>query len=215
MTIRVLLVDDQKMFVGLLSIMLSRQSDIEVVGGAANGEEALVKVQEHQPDVAVIDIQMPRMNGVDTTRRLRALCPACQVVLLSQHDSMEYIHEGIRDGALSYLLKTDTPEAVIATIRAAARGEARWSQEPFRLLQQSMQQPTSWTSRSDAPKLTNREQDVLQLLGQRVSRRTIAERFSLTETSVKWYVKQIREKLNAKGQDIEAVITMARECGLL
>lgn len=212
MTTRVLLVDDQVMFVQFLSMFLTRQADIEVVGSATNGEDALVRVQQQRPDVAVVDVQMPVMDGVETTRRLRAAYPMCQVVLLSQHDSMERVWEGMRAGALSYILKTDQPEVVVETIRAAARGEARLSREPLRLLQQAMQRAATWTSAMDIPKLTGREQDIVRLLGQGLSRHAIAERLTLSENSVKWYVQQIRKKLNAEGQDLVAV---ARRVGII
>jgi DNA-binding NarL/FixJ family response regulator len=212
MITRVLLVDDQAMFIHMLSLFLAKYADIEVVGSAANGEEALGRAQQHQPDVAVVDVQMPIMDGVETTRRLRAAYPACQVVLFSQHDSMERVWEGMRAGALSYVLKTDKPEAVIDTIRAAARGEARLSQEPLKLFQRAMQLANNGTLRTDVPRLTPREQDVLRLLDQSLSHRAIAERLTVSEESVGWYVKQLRKKLDAKGKDVPAV---ARELGLL
>jgi len=210
MTTRVLLVDDHRVFTQGLAMMLSMQPDIEVVDRAMNGEDALVKVQQHQPHVVVMDIRMEPMNGVEATRRVRGLCPASQVVLLTQYDTMEYVWDGMHAGALSYMLKEDEPEDVLDAIRAAARGEARMSQKPLRLLQEGVRNTNvRHEDGSTVPRLTPRESEVLYALiqdGTTPTNRQLADRLMVSEHTIKTHMDSIFKKLGVtQRHDVAAV----------
>ena len=123
-TIRVLLVDDQALFREGLRMLLSVQPDLDVVGEAANGEEALRQAAALHPQVVLMDLRMPVLDGVAATRRLRATQPECRVIVLTTFDDDEDIFEGLRAGAAGYLLKDVPPSQLVEAIRAAARGES-------------------------------------------------------------------------------------------
>ncbi len=223
MTTRVLLVDDHPVFLHGFSMMLGRQADIEVVDTAGSGQEGLVKAQQQQPDVVVVDIEMPVMNGVETTRRLRALCPECQVVILSQHDSIEKIWEGMCAGALSYVLKGDPPQLVFDAIRAAARGESRLSERPLRQFQRGLERTPRFSERGpqdhEAIRLTPREDEVLRLMANEglLTNEDIAKRMGVTPGTAKWYVVEICKKLGVSSSrhDRERIAEIAHDLGLL
>lgn len=223
MTTRVLLVDDHPVFLHGFSMMLGRQADIEVVGTAGSGQEGLVKAQQQQPDVVVVDIEMPVMNGVETTRRLRALCPNCRVVILSQHDAIEKIWEGMCAGALSYVLKGDPPQLVFDAIRAAARGEARLSERPLRQFQRGLERTSRLSERAAQDqatiRLTAREDEVLRLMANEdlLTNEAIAQRMGVTPGTAKWHVVELCKKLSISSsrRDRERIGDVARDLGLL
>src|SRR5439155_7265851 len=124
MPIRILLADDQALFREGLHTLLSVHTDLEVVGEAGNGEEALRLAAATQPDVILMDVQMPELDGVAATRRLHAEQPACRVILLTTFDDDEYVFEGLRAGAVGYLLKDAPSGRLVEAIQAAARGES-------------------------------------------------------------------------------------------
>jgi DNA-binding NarL/FixJ family response regulator len=216
MTIRVLLVDDQALFREGLHTLLSVHPDLEVVGEAGNGEEALRLAAATRPDVVLMDVQMPVLDGVAATRRLRAALPACRVILLTTFDDDEYVFEGLRAGAVGYLLK-DAPSArLVDAIRAAARGEsflqpsiaAKVVAEYTRLAGSA---PPA--SSSLAEPLTERELEILRLLAEGASNKEIAAKLFLAEGTVKNHVTNILGKLGVTGR-LQAT-NKARELGLL
>src|SRR5919202_4287788 len=122
--IKILLVDDQPLFREGLRTLLSVQSDFEIIGEAGNGEEAIRLARVHRPSVVLMDLQMPVLDGVTATRRLKAEQPECRVIVLTTFDDDEYVFEGLRAGAVGYLLKDAPSEKLCEAIRAAARGES-------------------------------------------------------------------------------------------
>jgi DNA-binding NarL/FixJ family response regulator len=214
--IRVLLADDQPLFREGLHTLLSLQADLDVVGEAHNGAEAVRLAAELKPDVVLMDVQMPELDGVAATRRLHAELPACRVILLTTFDDDEYVFEGLRAGALGYLLK-DAPSArLVDAIRAAARGEsflqpsvaAKVVAEFTRLSGPAPERPTPL-----AEPLSERELEVLRLIAEGASNKDIAARLFLAEGTVKNHVTNILGKLAASGR-LQAV-NRARELGLL
>jgi DNA-binding NarL/FixJ family response regulator len=214
--IRVLLADDQSLFREGLHTLLSLQADLEVVGEAANGAEALRLAAELRPDVVLMDVQMPELDGVAATRRLRAEQPAVRVILLTTFDDDEYVFEGLRAGAAGYLLK-DAPSArLVDAIRAAGRGEsflqpsvaAKVVAEFTRLAGAAAERPAPL-----AEPLSERELEVLRLVAEGASNKDIAARLFLAEGTVKNHVTNILGKLGAAGR-LQAV-NRARELGLL
>jgi DNA-binding NarL/FixJ family response regulator len=214
--IRVLLADDQPLFREGLHTLLSLQADLDVVGEAHNGAEALRLAAELKPDVVLMDVQMPELDGVAATRRLHAELPACRVILLTTFDDDEYVFEGLRAGALGYLLK-DAPSArLVDAIRAAARGEsflqpsvaAKVVAEFTRLSGPAPERPAPL-----AEPLSERELEVLRLIAEGASNKDIAGRLFLAEGTVKNHVTNILGKLVASGR-LQAV-NRARELGLL
>jgi DNA-binding NarL/FixJ family response regulator len=195
--IRVLLADDQNLFREGLHTLLSLHPGLEVVGQASNGAEALDLAASLRPDVVLMDVQMPVLDGVAATRRLHASQPECRVILLTTFDDDEYVFEGLRSGAVGYLLK-DAPSArLVEAIRAAASGEtflqpsvaARVVAEFARL-----------SSPAPAPHalpepLSERELDVLRLLASGHSNREIAAQLFLAEGTVKNHVTNILSKM--------------------
>jgi len=222
MTIRILLADDQALFREGLHTLLSVHAGLEVVGEAGNGEEALQIAAATQPDVVLMDVQMPVLDGVAATRRLHAEQPACRVILLTTFDDDEYVFEGLRAGAVGYLLK-DAPSArLVEAIQAAARGEsflqtsvtAKLVAEFTRL---SQQPPAEGAGPAEANKLaeplTEREIEILRLVAEGASNKDIAGRLFLAEGTVKNHVTSIFGKLGVSGR-LHAV-NRARELGLL
>jgi DNA-binding NarL/FixJ family response regulator len=207
MTIRVLLVDDQALFREGLHTLLSLQSDFEIVGEAGNGVEALQSAARLKPDVILMDVQMPVLDGVAATRRLRAEQPECRVIMLTTFDDDEHVFEGLRAGALGYLLK-DAPSAKLAeAIRAAARGEsflqpsvaAKVVAEFSRLAVPAAPPPQPLVE-----PLSEREIEILRLLARGDSNKEIAAVLVLAEGTVKNHVTNILGKLgvSSRGQAV-------------
>jgi len=189
--IRVALVDDQDLFREGLHTLLSVQPEIDVVGEASNGEEGLALAVRFQPDVVLMDVQMPVLDGVAATRQLKRKLPDCHVIMLTTFDDDEYVFEGLRAGALGYLLKDTSSENLLNAIRAAARGEsflqpsvaAKVVNEFTRLSDSAPASPTT-----DTEPLTARERDILRLLVEGLSNREIADELVITEGTVKNHV---------------------------
>jgi len=214
--IRVLLVDDQPLFREGVHTLLSLQPDLEVVGEAGNGEEALRLAARLRPDVILMDLQMPVLDGVEATRRLRLTQPDCRVIALTTFDDDEYVFEGLRAGAIGYLLK-DTPSVkLLEAIRAAARGEsflqpsiaAKVVAEFSRLADQAPTRPQPL-----AEPLSERENDILRLVVTGASNKEIAAVLVITEGTVKNHLTNILAKLGVRDRTQAAL--KAKELGLV
>lgn len=196
--IRVLLADDQDLFREGLHTLLSVQPEIDVVDEARNGEQAVALAVRLQPDVVLMDVQMPLLDGVAATRQLKRKAPNCHVIMLTTFDDDEYVFEGLRAGALGYLLKDTSSENLLNAIRAAARGEsflqpsvaAKVVSEFARL-----SDPAPDPSITTAEPLTARERDILRLMAEGLSNRGIADELVITEGTVKNHVTNILSKL--------------------
>lgn len=214
--IRLLLVDDQRLLRDGMRILLELEPDLEVVGEAANGREALDRYPELLPDVVLMDIKMPEMDGVAATRQLLIDHPQAKVIILTTFDDDEYVFEGIRAGALGYLLKALSGEELAAAIRTVAAGGALIEPSVARKVMAEFAR-TSHPSAQSAEKLieplSEREIDVLRLLANGLSNREIAERLFLAEGTVKNYVSSAMQKLSVRDRTQAAL--RARELGLL
>jgi DNA-binding NarL/FixJ family response regulator len=214
--VRVLLVDDQALFREGLRTLLEVHDDLEVVGEAGNGEEALARIREARPDVVLMDLRMPVLDGVAATRRLSEAHPECRVIVLTTFDDDEDVFEALRAGAVGYLLK-DVPSARLAeAIRAAARGESFL--EPSvaaKVVAEFSRLSRSVPARSPdlAEPLTERELEVLRLLARGHSNREIAERLVIAEGTVKNHVTRVFGKLGVPDRTRAAI--KARELGFL
>lgn len=197
--IRVLIVDDQVLFRTGLKTLLNSKSEFRVVGEAANGEEALRLARENQPDVVLMDLRMPVLDGVQATRRLHEVLPDCHVLVLTTFDDDENLFEGLRAGAVGYLLKDASPEVLFDAIKAAARGEsvlqpaiaARVVSEFARLANQA---PVY--SEPLVEPLTRRELDILRMVATGAKNNQIADHFFISEGTVKNHLTHIFQKLD-------------------
>ncbi|MBE2234622.1 MAG: response regulator transcription factor [Anaerolinea sp.] len=218
--IRVLIVDDQDVVRHGLGVILSHQPGIAVVGYAADGQEALQQVAAQRPDVALMDLKMPRMNGIQATRQITRQYPAVKVVVLTTYDADEWVFDAIRAGASGYLLKDSDGGEIVAAVRGAAAGEVRIDpavagkvlHEFNRLAGPLGQAPTQLASPdlSQPPleELTERELSVLQELAQGKTNREIAETLHLAEGTVKNYVSSIIDKLHANDRTQAAILAL-------
>jgi NarL family two-component system response regulator LiaR len=202
--VSVLVVDDQPVVRQGVRAFLATQPDLAVVGAAGSGEEALRLVAEHAPDVVLVDLVMPGMDGVETTRRLRQLSPRTQVLVLTSYDQDEHIFPAIRAGALSYLLKEIGPEELADAIRRAARGEAVLHPRVAARVVQELH-----GTRKDQPNpfvdLSERELEVLRLIAGGLTNEEIAERLVISEKTVKSHVSNILAKLHVADRTQAAV----------
>ncbi|MEN6479119.1 MAG: response regulator transcription factor [Anaerolineales bacterium] len=218
--ITVLITDDQEIVRRGIAVILEYAGGITVVGQAGNGEEAIAKATELQPDVVLMDIKMPVLGGIPATRRILAACPNTRVILLTTYDTDDLIFEGIKAGAQGYLLKDSPSEELVAAVRGVHAGESRLDNrvagrvmEEFRRMSKIVPQRVS-PQTGEGPDLvieplTEREQQVLELLVQGLQNKEIAERLFLTEGTVKNYVSVIIGKLQANDRT-HAVITALR-----
>ena len=217
MVIRVLLVDDQALFREGLNTLLSLQRDIVIVGEAGNGQEALDAAADLRPDVILMDLRMPILDGVAATRRLKELAHPARVIVLTTFDDDETIFDGLRAGAVGYLLKDVSSEKLIEAIRAAARGEsflqpsiaAKVLAEFNRLEDRAPVKPLA----DLIEPLSDRELEILQQVAAGDSNKEIAARLFITEGTVKNHVTNILGKLGVRDRTQAAL--RARELGLI
>jgi DNA-binding NarL/FixJ family response regulator len=214
-SIRVLLCDDQALVRSGFRMILDAREDIEVVGEAQDGAQAIELAQRRRPDVILMDVRMPRLDGVEATRRLVEGGSPARIVILTTFDLDEYVYEALRAGASGFLLKDVEPDQLAEAIRVVARGEALLAPTVTRRLLDRFAQVLPAASPQLAPELselTEREREVLALLGTGLSNAELAERLFVSETTVKTHVSSILRKLNLRDR-VQAVV-LAHQAGL-
>lgn len=203
-TITVLIVDDHQMVRQGVRAFLEKQPDISVVGEAASGAEALRLAADLAPDVALMDLVMPEMDGVETTRRLKQASPRSQVIILTSYHDDEHIFPAIRAGALSYVLKDVSSGELIEIVRKAARGEAVMHPHvAARVMEELRGGPRAQTPFASA--LSERELETLRLIAEGLNNAEIAERLVISEHTVKRHVSNILSKLHLADRTQAAV----------
>ena len=201
--ISVLIVDDHAVVRQGVRAFLETHPDIIVVGEAASGTEALRLVQEHVPDVAIVDLLLPEMDGIETTRQIRRISPHTRVVVLTSYDDDRYIFPALRAGALSYILKEVSPAELVEAIRRAARGEAVLHPRVARRVIQEIRGEEAGLN--PFAELTERELEVLRLIAEGLSNAEIAERLVISQKTVKDHVSNILSKLHLADRTQAAV----------
>ena len=214
--IRLLLVDDQKLIRTGFRMVLEEAGDIRVVAEAADGAQAVTLARECSPDVVLMDVRMPVMDGVEATRRITSTTSA-RVIVLTTFDLDEYAYDGLRNGASGFLLKDVPPETLCDAVRSVADGDAVLTPRITRELVDrfALSSPTTGRGGADAPelsRLTHREAEVLDLVASGMTNAQIAQRLFVTEATVKTHITRILAKLGLRDR-VQAVI-YAYEHGL-
>jgi DNA-binding NarL/FixJ family response regulator len=212
---RVLLADDQALVRKGFRLILELEGDMEVVGEAADGAEALVLIRELEPDVVVMDIRMPEVDGIEATRRLQRAGSAARVLILTTFDLDEYVYEAMRAGAAGFLLKDVPSDQLVAAIRTVEAGEALLSPTLTRRLIEHFvhRPPPGVVPPRGLDTLTERETEVLTLVARGLSNAEIATTLFLGEATVKTHIGRILQKLDLRDR-VQAVV-LAYECGLV
>jgi DNA-binding NarL/FixJ family response regulator len=213
--IRVLIADDQALVRGGFRMILEAQDDIEVVGEAGDGREAIAKAKELQPDVVLMDIRMPDLDGLEATRRLVGANGAPRILMLTTFDLDEYVYEAMKAGASGFLLKEVPPEKLADAVRVVAAGETLLAPAiTCRLIEEFVRRPPPGSGApAELAELTERELEVLKLLARGFSNAEIASSLVVSEATVKTHVTHILTKLRVRDR-VQAVV-LAYESGLV
>jgi len=213
--IRILLADDQELIRKGLTIILNHQPDLEVVGQAADGAEVIHLAKALRPDVILMDLKMPNVNGIQATRQIVSTQPRAQIIVLTTYDTDEWVFEAIRAGAVGYLLKDATTDTLVEAIRSVMRGESQIDPAVARRVLREFQHlmgasavttPEPPAEEVTLEQLTAREAEVLQLLAEGLSNKDIATQLVLSEGTVKNHISAILAKLHANDRT-QAVVT--------
>jgi len=211
--VRVLIADDQALFRRGLFAVLSSEQGIEVVAEAEDGEEALAKAVELVPDVVLLDVRMPRMDGIEAARRIKEAVPSTKLLMLTVSDEEDDLYDAIKAGANGYLLKEVSVEEVAGAIHAVARGQSLISPPmASKLLREfnALARQAAEREQLPAPVLTPRELEVLKLVARGMSNKEVADHLFISENTVKNHVRNILEKLQIHSR-MEAVMVAVRE----
>lgn len=206
--IRVLICDDQDIVCQGLRVILNSPTDIEVVGIAHDGAEALEQIAQTQPDLVLMDLKMPGVNGIQATRQIKEQYPAVQVLVLTTYDADDWVFDAIRSGAAGYLLKDTPAEQLVAAVRGTAAGKTHIDPDVAGKLFAQIAQHTPTTDTTIAADLSNRERDVLRLLARGLGNPDIAQRLHLSEGTVRNYVSAIFTKLGVTDRTQAAVLAL-------
>jgi DNA-binding NarL/FixJ family response regulator len=209
--IRILLADDQALVRGGFRMILEAEPDIQVVGEAADGSEVVERALETRPDLVLMDVRMPALDGIEATRRLLAALPATRVLILTTFDLDEYVVDAFRAGASGFLLKTAPPQQLVAAVRTVQEGDALLAPVSTRRLIEQVARPV--TAPPALEQLTAREQDVLRLLARGLTNAEIAGKLVVEPSTIKSHVASVLSKLNLRDR-VHAVV-FAYESGLV
>lgn len=191
--IRLLIVDDHKVVRQGLRFLLQHETDIEIVGEAADGEQAIALVREQVPAVVLLDLLMPKMDGLTALRTIKEISPSTRVIILTSHQGDDELFDAIKAGALSYVLKTAGVDVVVESVRAAARGESLLDPSVAAKVLEEMRRARG---RDEVDPLSRREVEVLSALARGRSNKEIAKELSIGEETVKTHVSNILSKLH-------------------
>jgi DNA-binding NarL/FixJ family response regulator len=209
--VRVLIADDQALFRRGLRAVLSEEPGIEVVAEAGDGEEAVARVEELAPDVVLMDIRMPKLDGIEATRRIQGVAPTTRILMITVSDEEDDLFEAVKAGASGYLLKEISVAEVAEAVRAVVRGESLISPSmASKLLSEFNLLSRRAEARLPAPALTGRELEVLGLAAKGLSNRDIAEELYISENTAKNHIRNILEKLHLHSR-MQAVMYAVRE----
>jgi len=217
MTIRILIVDDQALVRGGFRVLLDAADDLEVIGEAEDGAQAVEMAAELEPDVILMDIRMPKVDGLEATRQIlsEAKAPGPRILVLTTFDADEYVYDALRSGASGFLLKDTEPDQLVSAVRVVAAGDALLSPSVTRRL------IAEFASRSEVrgahpeelEALTERELEVLTLVAQGLSNNEIAEKLVISPTTSKTHVSRVMMKMHAR--DRAQLVVIAYESGLV
>lgn len=216
MPIRVVLADDQQLIRTALRMVIADIEDVEVVGEAADGEEAVARTGELRPDVVVMDIRMPGVDGIEATRRITTGAGESRIVVLTTFDDDDYVYGALRAGASGFLVKDMALDDIIGAIRVVAAGDALIAPSVTRRLIQdfiSARSSEPARPRRDLTAITDREREVLTLVGTGLSNAEIAERLFISVATAKTYLTRLLSKLDAR--DRVQLVIIAYEAGLV
>jgi DNA-binding NarL/FixJ family response regulator len=205
MTIRVLVADDQAMVRAGFRMLLADEDDIEVVAEASNGLEAVDKAARFDPDVVLMDIRMPELDGIHASRRILEADKAARILILTTFDLDEYVYEALRAGASGFVLKDDPPEQLLAAIRTVAAGDALLSPTVTRRVIKEFGRMPRPAPPKELDDLSDREREVFQLVARGLSNAEIGRELFISETTVKTHVTHILQKLNLRDR-VQAVV---------
>jgi DNA-binding NarL/FixJ family response regulator len=209
--IRVLLVDDHSLFRKGLAALLAKEKGFEVAGEAQDGIEAFAKAKELKPDLVLMDISMPRCDGVEATRRIREAFPSLKVVMLTILEEDKRLFEAIKAGAQGYMLKNVKPEALFQTLRGVVAGEAAISRATAtKIMNEFAEQARGSCAGAAIEELSERELGVLRLLTQGMTNKEIGHELHLAENTVKNHLKNILEKLQVENRVQAAAFALKR-----
>jgi DNA-binding NarL/FixJ family response regulator len=211
--IRVLVADDQELMRTGFRMILDAQDDLEVVGVAIDGRDAIHQYERLMPDVVVMDVRMPSMDGIEATRRLTAHDPPARVLILTTFDLDEYVYDALRAGASGFLLKDRPSEEVVNAVRVVAAGDALLAPSVTRRLIEEFARRAPAGRRAELQELTDREREVLVLMARGMSNAEIAGALFVAETTVKTHVARVLHKLGLRDR-VQAVV-LAYESGLV
>jgi DNA-binding NarL/FixJ family response regulator len=214
--IRILIADDHPVFRYGLRILLQEESQVkplfEVIGEATTGQEAIDQVIAHKPDVVLMDLNMPGLNGIEATRRILAIAPQTKILVLTMFDDDDSVFAAMRAGACGYILKGAEGDETIRAIHAVSNGEAIFSPTIAQRLMQYFGEPRPAPSTQAFPQLTEREHEVLALIAQGYTNAAIAQRLVISPKTVRNHVSVIFSKLQVAGR--AEAIARARDAGL-
>jgi len=208
--IRVLIADDHALFRRGVASLLAAESGFEVVGEAVDGQQAVDMARELMPDVILMDISMPVLDGMEATRRIKAEIPYVRIVILTASDGDRNLFEAVKSGAQGYLLKNIEPQALYGTLRGVVRGEAPVSRVMAGRLLDEFARQSREPARAPVDGLTGRERDVLELVSRGKSNKEIAAALAIAENTAKNHLKNILEKLHLENR-VQAATFALRE----
>jgi DNA-binding NarL/FixJ family response regulator len=213
--LRVVIADDQVLVRSGFRLILETEDGIEVVGEAGDGEEAIAAVRRHRPDVVLMDVRMPRLDGLEATRRILRGGAGCRVIMLTTFDLDEYVYAALEAGASGFLLKDVSPEHLVTAVRMVAAGDALLAPSITRRLVERFvrRDQAAAVAPRELSSLTAREREVLTLMARGLSNAELADRLHLSEATVKTHVARILSKLELRDR-VQAVV-VAYETGLV
>jgi DNA-binding NarL/FixJ family response regulator len=214
MSTTVLIADDQALMRGGFRMIIEAEPDLEVLGEAIDGADAVRGFERLRPDVVVMDVRMPTMDGIEATRRITDTEPGAKILILTTFDLDEYVFQALRAGASGFLLKDRPPEELVEAIRIVAGGDALLAPSiTRRLIEEFSRQPEAPAPPPELAELTDREREVLVLMARGLSNAEIAARLFVAETTVKTHVGRVLHKLRLR--DRAQAVVLAYESGLV